>query len=669
MRTGASSDREHDLEGTAGEQPRRAAVARGFAHQRERDREHLRQEQQCHRQAGQQQAAVRQAETGLGSRAAAHHHHRGRGQQEREPQRTRGVGHRAGEEQRAVHGADAACEQQAEVHQVAVAPATVATEFLEQVRRQFLVAARQVVRDPHAPAGAAHQRGLDEVVRHDRARQAARARQRREHAVLHERREADDRVVSPVVRLVELPVVQAGGEQGAVEAAGELLHAREQRVAADRARRGLDDAGVGTRFHHAHQRRQARAAHHAVGVQHHHVAVVRAPAPQEVVDVAALLLHAALAAAIEQAAEAVDLARHRLPRRQFGDAQVGIVAVAEHEEVEALELPGRGERLPGRAQAGEHAIDVLVADRHDDRGARIGRDRAVVRFRTEKRARDQVRIGLAQQAQEAHGRGPEAGRDPAEQQREQAEHAGLHEVGAAVRQQVGHRDRRRGRGTDDQREQGCAPARARAHEFRRVEAMLRRFDRRGFGAAAGERVERAPRTRRQRRTREGRHGNRGRSLAGVALARDTRRLDAERRAAARRGPPRFLAERGPLRFFAQRGPPRWRLQPVVRGPARRGRHDRNLDRLRAGQLAVRRSGRLPRGRGSARMQGVERRGRRATAARSRRRCPRPGRSLGGKQIAPCLTQGVRAVAQESAQFDRLVGIAAPNAQVHAPARR
>ncbi len=62
------------------------------------------------------------------------------------------------------------------VLQVALAPAAVALQLGQQVRRLLLVAADQVGHQPDVVAGAAHQRGFDEVVRHDAARHAAGAR-------------------------------------------------------------------------------------------------------------------------------------------------------------------------------------------------------------------------------------------------------------------------------------------------------------------------------------------------------------------------------------------------------------------------------------------------------------------------------------------------------------
>ena len=127
-------------------------------------------------------------------------------------------------------------EEQAEVHQVALAPAAVAFQLVQQVRRQLFIGARQIVGNPHAPAGAAHQRGFNEVVRQNRPGKVALARQRRQRAVLNERFHADDGVVSPVVGLPQLPEVQTRRKQRTIHPGGKLLATRIQRVHARGAR-------------------------------------------------------------------------------------------------------------------------------------------------------------------------------------------------------------------------------------------------------------------------------------------------------------------------------------------------------------------------------------------------------------------------------------------------
>lgn len=225
-------------------------------------------------------------------------------------------------------------EKQPEVHQIALAPALVALQFVEQCRRHFFPRAGQVVGDPHTPAGAAHQGRLDKVMAENFARQAAAAGQATERAVAHERRHPQNGVVPPIVRFAQLPEVQPGGEQRAVDAAGELLDARTKRVAAHGHRRGLDDAGARVRFHQLHQPSQAVPRHDAVSVENHHIAVGAAPATTPVGDVAGFAFDAVRAAAIEDAAKAFDFPGQIKPRLQLGHAQVGVIAVTEDVQVE-----------------------------------------------------------------------------------------------------------------------------------------------------------------------------------------------------------------------------------------------------------------------------------------------------------------------------------------------
>src|SRR5450631_807941 len=146
-------------------------------------------------------------------------------------------------------------------------------------------------------------------------------------AVTHERHEPDDRVVPPVMRFAEMPEVNAGGEQGPVDAGRELLNPRVKRVAPGGAWRALDDARVRIRFDETDQRGQALPAHHAVGIEHDHVAVASSPAATEVADVAALALDAMLTPTVVHAPEAIDRTAHVRPSGEFRNAGVRLAAV------------------------------------------------------------------------------------------------------------------------------------------------------------------------------------------------------------------------------------------------------------------------------------------------------------------------------------------------------
>src|SRR5206468_10095659 len=133
----------------------------------------------------------------------------------------------------------------AEVLEVPLTPAAVAPHLLEQRRRHLLVAALEVVGEPERPPRAAHERRLDEVVAQDLPAERLAAREARQRAVVHERLDTDDRAVAPVLPVAELPEVETGGEHRPVDAARELLHAREPRAAVDRRPRRLDPPHVG----------------------------------------------------------------------------------------------------------------------------------------------------------------------------------------------------------------------------------------------------------------------------------------------------------------------------------------------------------------------------------------------------------------------------------------
>ena len=92
--------------------------------------------------------------------------------------------------------------------------------------------------------------------------------------------------MSPVVAVAHLPIGQPGGNDRAVYLAGKLLNAREKGMTVDAHRRRLDDAaGVG--FHQLRHSDHGRSRQQAVGIEHDHKIVKRAPFVAEIFDVAA----------------------------------------------------------------------------------------------------------------------------------------------------------------------------------------------------------------------------------------------------------------------------------------------------------------------------------------------------------------------------------------------
>ena len=139
----------------------------------------------------------------------------------------------------------------------------------------------------------------------------------------NERCDADDRVVTPIVRFAELPEMQARGEDRAIDAGRELLRPAIKRVPPCRFGGRLQNADVRIRFGDFHESSNAVAGHHAVGVEHDHVAIAASPAAAEIGDVAALSLDAVRSPAIEDVAEAHSPAEVE-PCADLGDPRIGI---------------------------------------------------------------------------------------------------------------------------------------------------------------------------------------------------------------------------------------------------------------------------------------------------------------------------------------------------------
>ena len=319
--------------------------------------------------------------------------------------------------------------------------------------------------------------------------------------MLREGLDADDRVVPPVLAVAELPVVQAGREHGAVDAARELLQAREQRAAVHGRGGGLDHADARVALHQVDQTDERLAGHQAVGVEHDHVAVAPAPAPAEVGDVAALALQAHLAAAIEDAAEAPHGATPVEPRFLLLHRRARVGRVAEHEEVEAVERAGALERAMDRAEPREHPLDRLLADgHHDGREDALGRDhRRVAAGRLE--VGDREAIPAADEGEEAEHGGPEADRDPPEEGAKEGRDRHLEPGAPLVGQDVRH-ELARNDGGDEHEETEEKPApecdarpwKPPAHpvEQAAVERLVGRGGRRRLAAPAAEEAAQEP---------------------------------------------------------------------------------------------------------------------------------------------------------------------------------
>ena len=83
------------------------------------------------------------------------------------------------------------------------------------------------------------------------------------------------------------------------------------------------------RFHQFHQVHERFAAHDAVGVAHHEIAVAAAPGIEKIADVAALAALVVQPAAIVNAAQRVEFADQIIPAPLLLHPFVGIGGVAQ----------------------------------------------------------------------------------------------------------------------------------------------------------------------------------------------------------------------------------------------------------------------------------------------------------------------------------------------------
>ena len=238
---------------------------------------------------------------------------------------------------------------------------------------------------------------------------------------------ADDGVVAPVVAVPARPGRQTGGDHRAVDMGRELLGAREQGVAVDDQRQGLDDAGVGIGLHGGGESDDAGAGHQAVGVEHEHVVVGAAPAGHEIGDVAGLALEVLGAVPVIDPRQRPELVAQGDERPLLGDPGIRVRGIGQDEIIEMRAEPGRLDGFADRLERREGAGRRLVVDRHDDSGAR------------RQPVRDRRRAGGAlDEHEEAENGAREGESDPREVDREQAEQDPLQDGDGADRHDLIH---------------------------------------------------------------------------------------------------------------------------------------------------------------------------------------------------------------------------------------
>ena len=219
----------------------------------------------------------------------------------------------------------------------------------------------------------AHQCGFNKIVRHDAARHAATAFDVCQSAMLHKGSHANNRVMAPIMRLAHLPVLHPQCEQAPGHTGSKLLRPCVQRDMANRLGRGLNNASAGVGLHQLDHGHQAVAAHDAIGIEHHHIGIVFAPAAAKVGHIAGFAVGAAAAQAVinldlRLVGQCSQLTAQIFPSGTFGLLQSWIIAVGQHKHVKRPHVTGRCHRFTGSPQAGKNRAYIFIADRHDDRG-------------------------------------------------------------------------------------------------------------------------------------------------------------------------------------------------------------------------------------------------------------------------------------------------------------
>ena len=450
--------------------------------------------------------------------------------EERQPQRAGAIAHHAHREVQfgdpgeaaATRQAGARLPQHAAVLEVPLAPPLVPLRPVQQGRRALLVAPAEVFGQTHAPPGPPHQGGLDEVVAQNLPAQRGGAGEHRQVAAGPERLDPQNRVVAPVVPVRPGPQAEAPQEDRGVQPGGELLPPGQHAGAADRRRRGLQNAAGLVRGDAAGHLDQRRPGHQAIGVEGDHELVVPAPAFHEVRHVPSFAGGVLRAVPVEDAFALRQGVGQVRPGAFLGEPHVGVRAVGQQEEVEppggpALLRADGPQAVQHRPHPGAHAGRVFIINRHQHGGRR-----EVGGVEVRGRLRDRRRRGPPQIGGEPQRRRPERQRDPAEQHGEQPDQRPAEPRGG-VRQRAGEgpRGRRGGRGgqqrqRDADRGAGGGAEGGRGRGGAGRPGGVRRHIEQGGGAATWRRNRRPswpPGEKGETRVR-------GRSLAGVGERRD-----------------------------------------------------------------------------------------------------------------------------------------------------
>ena len=155
----------------------------------------------------------------------------------------------------------------------------------------------------------------------------------------------------------------------------------------------MDNARVGVCFHGRGERDNGMAGHQTVGVEHHHMLVVAAPAGDEILDIAGLSIEVPGPVPVEQAAAWAKPFPHGKESLFLGDENFRISRVGEKKPFERAAETARLDLLEHRRDRAKDARRRLIVDWHDDRRALTQRNRRQGWLRREKQEPDKARQG------------------------------------------------------------------------------------------------------------------------------------------------------------------------------------------------------------------------------------------------------------------------------------
>ena len=96
---------------------------------------------------------------------------------------------------------------------------------------------------------------------------------------------ANDGIVPPIITIAKMPVGQAGGKDGSIDAGRKLVGTRKEGLPIHHERQGLDETCITRGFHRSDELDECLACHQTVRIQHHHVIILGSPALAKISDI------------------------------------------------------------------------------------------------------------------------------------------------------------------------------------------------------------------------------------------------------------------------------------------------------------------------------------------------------------------------------------------------